>query len=79
MSNILLPIGIILLVIGSIAYILKRDSAIDGGAKPWVVNIPKTNITLTPSRWFWGKVRDNKAAVAGFIVVSVIALWAWLK
>jgi hypothetical protein len=34
---------------------------------------------ITSSDWFWGKVRDNKAVVAGFVMVSVVALWVWLK
>lgn len=79
MNNILLPIIIILLVIAFIAYILKRDSAVDAGAKPWAVKVPIFNVFVTPSRWFWRKVRENKRVVAGFIVVSVFALWVWLK
>lgn len=79
MNNIFLPIVIILLVIGFIAYILKRDSAVDDGAKPWTVKVPVINVFVTPSRWFWRKVRENKAAAAGFVVVSVFAVWAWLK
>jgi len=34
---------------------------------------------ITSSDWFWGKVRDNKAAVAGFVVVAVFAFWLWSK
>lgn len=77
--TILTPIALIVLIIGFIAYILKRDSAIDDGAQPWGVKVPKSNITLTPSRWFWRQVRENKAAVAGFVVVAVFALWLWVK
>ena len=79
MNNILLPIIIILLVITFIAYILKRDSAVDDDAKPWTVKVPILDVFISPSRWVWRKVRENKRAVAGFIIVSVFALWVWLK
>jgi hypothetical protein len=34
---------------------------------------------ITSSDWFWSKVRDNKAAVAGFVVVAVFSFWLWSK
>lgn len=30
---------------------------------------------ITSSDWFWRKVRENKAAVAGFVVVVALAVW----
>lgn len=73
------PIVLIFLIIAVIAYVLKRDAAVDDGAKPWSVKVPFTKYVLTPSRWAWQKVRENKPATAGFVVVCVFALWVWLK
>jgi hypothetical protein len=74
--KIIYPIVFILLIYVFIAYILKRDSAVDDGAKPFSVEVGK--YTLTPSRWAWRQIRENKAAAAGFIAISVLSLWAWL-
>ena len=86
--NFLIPVGFVILIIAIIAYMLKRDSAVDDGKEPLSVGVPVPKplrrllggiafYTLTPSRWFWGKVRENKRAVAIFIVVAVFAVW-WL-
>jgi hypothetical protein len=75
--SVLVPINFVVLVIALIAYILKRDSTVDNSKKPIEIQLYK--YTITPSRWFWRKVRENKAAVVGFVVVTVFALWLWLK
>jgi hypothetical protein len=48
--QILIPIFFVLFIVAFVAYILKRDSEIDEGKSPWVVKVPNTTFTLTPSR-----------------------------
>ena len=64
----LAPFIFAITVIAIMAYIVWRDSKVDQGAKPLTVTIGK--YVITPSRWFWRKVRENKAAVAGVIIAA---------
>lgn len=75
--SILVPIVFIVLIIAFIAFILRRDSAVDDGKEPLSVAVGR--YTITPSRWFWRKVRENKAAVAGLVIVTTSTVWMIAK
>lgn len=77
--SVLIPIVFVLFVIALIVYILRRDSDVDYGKDPLKVNIPFTQYALTPSRWAWRKIRENKAFVFGFVTITVFSFWGYAK
>lgn len=74
MVSILQIIGIAAIIAAIFAYILKRDSDVDNGAKPLSWKIPGVELFVTPSRWAWRKIRENKNIVIALIVVVAIAV-----
>lgn len=78
LEQVFIVVFAIILIVAFIAYILRRDSAVDRGDAPWVVKVPGTKYTLTPSRWFWAKVRRNKRTAGVVVVAFVLLVWWWL-
>lgn len=78
LTQVFIVVLAILLIVVFIAYILRRDSAVDRGDVPLVVKVPGSKYTLTPSPWFWAKVRRNKRASGAVVVAFVLLVWWWL-